>query len=356
MLALFTENGPLHIEDNDACSVVPNPASWNNDAHLLYWDQPVGTGYSYTIDKKYVKNEKQLRKQFYKGLQAFYGRHGYRSCPLYIAGESYSGKYITNIATEILERNAQGKPYIPLAGVAIGDGWIQPKLQTLEQIRYAFDMGFLDVKQKAEAMLKFARVKKQLKKGNMGKANKLTNEIIAQILACGGHPFIYDVRRWGDLTYDSLACYLSKGEVKSALGIPRDLKWRSADDAGPVSKNLNDDVMVDAAPLLPGLLKEIKVLLYTGNFDMSCGYNGVEKLLYKLKWPYREKWRAAARIVWVLPPETTLGFVKSCDKLTQVVIPDAGHMVPVDKPWVSRHMLYNWIFDREFTGKVPSWN
>ena len=46
MLALFQENGPCRIT-NDSSSLVPNPYSWNNEANILYIDQPVGAGYSY---------------------------------------------------------------------------------------------------------------------------------------------------------------------------------------------------------------------------------------------------------------------------------------------------------------------
>lgn len=108
LLGLFLENGPYKIIDDGIGSVVENPCSWNQDAHLLYWDQPFGTGFSYSGDKQnvekdgektwpegnfYVDDWKQVGECFYKALVQFYRRHPiFRECPLYITGESYAGK------------------------------------------------------------------------------------------------------------------------------------------------------------------------------------------------------------------------------------------------------------------------
>ena len=46
MIGLLQENGPCRIT-NDSSSVTLNPYSWNNEANVLYIDQPVGTGFSH---------------------------------------------------------------------------------------------------------------------------------------------------------------------------------------------------------------------------------------------------------------------------------------------------------------------
>ena len=46
MIGLLQEHGPCRIT-NDSSSVTLNPYSWNNEANVLYIDQPVGTGFSY---------------------------------------------------------------------------------------------------------------------------------------------------------------------------------------------------------------------------------------------------------------------------------------------------------------------
>ena len=47
MIGLFQEHGPCGIDANG--SVYNNPYSWNNASNMLYIDQPVQTGFSYSI-------------------------------------------------------------------------------------------------------------------------------------------------------------------------------------------------------------------------------------------------------------------------------------------------------------------
>ncbi|KAA8649256.1 uncharacterized protein ATNIH1004_005152 [Aspergillus tanneri] len=47
MFALFTENGPCHVNPNLTTS--ENPWSWNQQYNVLYLDQPVQTGFSYNV-------------------------------------------------------------------------------------------------------------------------------------------------------------------------------------------------------------------------------------------------------------------------------------------------------------------
>eukprot|EP00494_Astrolonche_serrata_P027134 UN27397 len=101
----FTENGPFGLDVIDGSPFIRKHA-WTNIGHMLFIDNPVGSGYSYTDDTGYVKTEIELRKQFYLGLQGFFDRHPiYRKNPFYLSGESYAGKYLPHIAYEIVQQN-----------------------------------------------------------------------------------------------------------------------------------------------------------------------------------------------------------------------------------------------------------
>lgn len=75
MDGLWLEMGPLRL-DSVTRKVKINPFSWHKVANLLFIDQPVGTGFSYTKNNKaYPSNDQMVNEQFYKFLIAFFNLH-----------------------------------------------------------------------------------------------------------------------------------------------------------------------------------------------------------------------------------------------------------------------------------------
>jgi carboxypeptidase C (cathepsin A) len=59
MDGLFLENGPFKLDDQLALHL--NPHSWHHLADVLYIDQPVGTGLSFTTNRDgYPRNDEQV--------------------------------------------------------------------------------------------------------------------------------------------------------------------------------------------------------------------------------------------------------------------------------------------------------
>jgi carboxypeptidase D len=68
MLGAFTENGPYNFKYNETASKKEkahfeyNKFSWNNNAHVLFIDQPIGTGFSVLSEvKDFTTNTQSLR-------------------------------------------------------------------------------------------------------------------------------------------------------------------------------------------------------------------------------------------------------------------------------------------------------
>lgn len=66
MLALFTENGPYFI--NDDLTLRKNDNSWNNNANVVFVDQPVGTGFSQAGEGELANNESEVDANFFSFL------------------------------------------------------------------------------------------------------------------------------------------------------------------------------------------------------------------------------------------------------------------------------------------------
>jgi len=57
MFGLFVENGPLRIwqdpKDDDTFRVHAAKHAWTDSYNVVYIDQPIGTGFSYSLKKIY---------------------------------------------------------------------------------------------------------------------------------------------------------------------------------------------------------------------------------------------------------------------------------------------------------------
>jgi carboxypeptidase C (cathepsin A) len=375
LFGALSENGPYLVSEDGL--VAENPFAWNREAHIMYWDNPVGAGYSYDDENDYVTDEDQVGERIYRALQCFFQDERYRQyrdCPLYVTGESYGGKYIPAICNVLRQktfgRDARSRVTPPepgdlpinLEGMAIGNPYMDPYLQTQKRLECGLELGFLDTKQYGQLRHNAERLKQALDDDppDYSKAFNYNQGIKKDLIACGGNVAIYDVRIWDvDLIGPMVEQYCRLDAVKAALHVPKDQPWNCADETGPVTFHLMQDFMTDSSqaslqPILDQRLdcgdKAYRVMLYTGNLDMSCGVAGTEQMLQNLKWSHAEEWRSLDRLVWASPKSQTKGFVKSCANLTQVVVPGSGHMVPSCQPEISLEMINTFVHGRAFPG------
>ena len=70
---MFSEMGPYMVAD-DHETLIDNRGSWNNDHGMIFIDNPVGAGYSYTeTSDGYCTNTKnEVSSQLYSFLTQFY--------------------------------------------------------------------------------------------------------------------------------------------------------------------------------------------------------------------------------------------------------------------------------------------
>ncbi|CAN1747556.1 Serine carboxypeptidase-like 49 [Linum perenne] len=69
-LAIFYENGPFSIANN--MSLVWNKYGWDQASNLIYVDQPTGTGFSYSTDKRDIRHDEDgVSNDLYDFLQGF---------------------------------------------------------------------------------------------------------------------------------------------------------------------------------------------------------------------------------------------------------------------------------------------
>ncbi|CAO2141831.1 unnamed protein product [Urochloa humidicola] len=116
----FSENGPFRPSGQ---VLVKNEFSWNKEANVIYLETPAGVGYSYSADAAYYQgvDDKMTATDNMVFLQRWLQKFPqYEGRDLYIAGESYAGHYIPQLAEAMVEYNNKDKIF-NLKGIALGN-------------------------------------------------------------------------------------------------------------------------------------------------------------------------------------------------------------------------------------------
>lgn len=92
LYGLFTENGPFSITKKQ--QLLNRKYSWHINHNIIYIDNPVGTGFSFTeSDDGYAKNEVDVGANLLLGLQQFFLLFPeLQKNEFFVTGESYGGK------------------------------------------------------------------------------------------------------------------------------------------------------------------------------------------------------------------------------------------------------------------------
>ena len=116
-------------------------------SNLLFLETPAGVGYSYNLDAKYVYNDTNTAQDNIAALSDFFRNYEeYRNNKLFIAGESYAGKYIPDLAVQIDKQNLNASKQINLKGILVGNGIMDFRGGELERssIEFMLDRDFVD--------------------------------------------------------------------------------------------------------------------------------------------------------------------------------------------------------------------
>jgi len=147
---------------------------------MLFIDNPVGAGFSNTVDESgYCTSTRTcVAENLYSLLQQFYTTFpDQRKVPLYITGESYGGHYVPAISAYIHEQNQiatksgqAAAAQVPLAGMAVGDGWIDPVNMIPGYPDMVYNQGLCDDQEKAVIADYCNRTVQHIKAGEMAEA------------------------------------------------------------------------------------------------------------------------------------------------------------------------------------------
>lgn len=369
LTGLLTEMGPYRLTKER--KLIPHVHSWTNIGHMLFFDQPVGTGYSSVRDEVgHVDSQDEVAEQLYRGLQKFYRRHPeYKLNPLFVCGESYAGKFAPSVSHYIHVKNSGVQDpndiVINLTGVAIGNGDMWPVLQTRSVPDFAIALGLIDSEQYEDANAQISVCEELHRQGRDVDAYHVCQAVTHKIYKAAGSPFIYDIRESVDTIKDlsaTLSSYFNDDAVRRALNVPPGTPWTSVDgslygtssSAPALVRHLQQDQMQDVPiGVFRDLLDNYKFLFYAGNMDGSlCNNLGVGRIIDRLAWTDTAKYRVAERQPWTVDGRVA-GLVKSAGNMSYVVLLNSGLLVPADQPEASLDMMRRFINNEPFFTLLP---
>ncbi|XP_050245225.1 serine carboxypeptidase-like 45 isoform X2 [Quercus robur] len=113
----FLEHGPFKVRGDN---LVRNEYNWNKEANMLYLESPAGVGFSYSANESFYThvNDEITARDNLIFLQRWFAKYPeYRDRDFFIAGESYAGHYVPQLAQLIIQSNLK----INLKGIAVGN-------------------------------------------------------------------------------------------------------------------------------------------------------------------------------------------------------------------------------------------
>ncbi|KAL6453453.1 CPY1 Carboxypeptidase Y [Candida maltosa Xu316] len=345
---LFFELGPSSI--NKTLHPVYNPHSWNSNASVIFLDQPVGVGYSYTGGEE-VRNTVTAAKDVYKFPQFLKNK-------FHIAGESYAGHYIPAFASEIIN-NADRS--FELSSVLIGNGITDPLIQEASYKPMGCgEGGYFPVltPEQCDQMEKDYPKCASLTKLCYKFQTALTcvpaqyycdSRLFQPYAQTGLNP--YDIRKdcadQGGNCYvemDYMDDYLNLDYVKKAVGASNIDIYTSCDDTVFRNFILDGDEMKPFQQYVAELLEhDIPVLIYAGDKDYICNWLGNLAWVNELDYSDGEVFSKLPLQPWRPKGKTIAGEVKNYKHFTFLRVFDAGHMVPYDQPENALSMVNTWI-------------
>nr|ANG83462.1 vitellogenic carboxypeptidase-like protein [Biston betularia] len=339
LFGLFAENGPFEIK-NDAFQ--RRDVHWAEDNHLIYIDNPVGTGFSFTNDSRgYCTNQTQIGEHLYSTITQFFQLFPeLQQLPFFVSGESYAGKYVPALGYTIHKNNPTARTKINLKGLIIGNGWSDP-INQLNYSDYLYQIGLIDWIAKRELEKLQNNLTELVKAEAWHETVDARYRLYDYIQGSMGNISLYNYLPSKSVIDNPYPNFIDTVSIRKAIHVG-DLTYDSLNETA--YEYLKLDIMKSVAPWISELIEHYHILFYNGQTDIIVAYPLTINFLRKLKFSASEKYLNALRMIALLDHNNNtekIAFVKRADKLTEMLIRDASHMVPADQPeWIYSLILW----------------
>lgn len=363
---MFVEHGPYSLSTSR--QLVPNSFTWATVGHMLYIDQPIGTGLSYsTKPGDATTSQLDVAQTVVAFLQAFYKSPTYSHLarnPFYLSGESFAGHYLPSIGAYM----KHAAPAMRLSGVALGNPCTNAAAMYQSYPDWALAYRMIDNATHKAVVASLASCKLQaavcgvLDRQACPEATRFCeSRIWGALLGAPGsllgsrNPYNIKSTAQDCGTADLYNCYRSLdarveayiAANKARLGAPASVDYQAC--ASQPYQSLLHDMTVSYDDLVGALVDNgVPVMVFSGEDDWVCNSLASAQWLDGLIWSRQRRWKVAPVQAWAG------GTFKRVGPLSFVRVANAGHMVPLDQPALSLLMLRQWIATGQPTVPNPT--
>ncbi|GAA0154879.1 serine protease [Lithospermum erythrorhizon] len=341
------EIGPFRINKTTS-SLYLTKYSWNKEANLLFLESPAGVGFSYTNRSSDLKDsgDKRTAKDALTFLLKWMLRFPqYKQRDFYIAGESYAGHYVPQLAKKIHDYNkGTSNPIINLKGFIVGNAVTDNTYDSLGTLAYWWSHTMIS-DQSYKAIMKSCDFKSDNTSKQCDDAvSYATNHEFGDIdqyniyaptcMAAKNNTFRFKstlihrrVSGYDPCTENYAEKYFNRPDVQKALhanvtSIP--YKWTACSDV--LIRNWQDS----ENSMLPTYKKLIaaglRIWVFSGDTDSVVPVTATRFSLNHLKLPIKTRWYP-----WYSSGQVG-GWTEVYDGLTFATVRGAGHEVPLFQP------------------------
>jgi len=356
MYALFVENGPFSVDKD--YKLQPREYTWATNYNIIYIDNPVGTGWSFTdSDEGYVTDETGVANDLYSALTQFFILFPeYSANDFYVTGESYAGKYVPAIAFKIHTENPAAEVKINMKGISIGNGLTDPVTQN-DYGDYLYGLGLIDGSQRDYYLEQQAEMVQLIESGDLVQAFMIFDSLLngdfypygTYFYNCTGFNNYFNyLSSEGPNDTDYYNVFLEQASVRNAIHVGN-LTFHGGIE---VETKLIPDFMNSTKPWVEALLdNDYRVMLYNGQLDLIVPYAFTLAMINTFQWQHASDYQKAERIIWRVAraDREVAGYVKPSFNFVEVMVRNAGHMVPYDQPRVAFDLITRFVDNKPWT-------
>ncbi|XP_065202856.1 venom serine carboxypeptidase-like [Planococcus citri] len=335
MFGLFTENGPFRVSRG---KLAKNKYSWTKHYNVLFIDNPIGTGFSFT-DNYYVTTQQEIGQHLFDALTQFFTMFPeLRKNKFFISGESYAGKYLPALGYEIYKRNPKSSFPINLKGIFIGNGYTDPE-NMMDYAEHLHRLGLVDRREKLLMQQYEEDARILIRNTRWGDSFKAAGKARDYIYKFTNFSNLYD---YIDETFDGGDSYIeimNDDEFRKTIHVGQ-IEYK--DYSYQVYLHLKDEINRSMKPQIEELLEVYPIMFFSGQLDIIVGHYLSSSFINQLHWSGADGYSEAKRNMWYVNDHLA-GYYKTFSNLKEALIRDAGHMVPAKKPMFLLDLLCKFV-------------